>query len=282
MIGEPLVGVPDIAVIGFAKCGTTSVYDWMVSQDTVARGSAKEPRLFTNDERWQRGDPSYLEQVGYGRGLTVDATPLYTDVRYADQVAERLFAANPKCRLLLMYRDPYERALSHYRFAVSRGDFSGNLEQLEVSFAVDSPFVQRSRYASGLRPFLRFFAPEQMLVVELSQLKSHGWAPIAGHVGLPEWTDGTSHRNSTDSVGSYGFILRHTFRSPGARRLARVLPVPVKKALSPGLRRPPVTVALSAADLRASMPRASARLIDAELEEFLRLTDDLGLVAASR
>ncbi|MFV2000822.1 MAG: sulfotransferase [Acidimicrobiia bacterium] len=119
--------LPDFVILGGQRCGTSSLYKYLGRHPEIAPSLRKETEYFTIDfdkgESWYRAHfPLEIRRtVAEKRGktlLTFEATPDYLfDPRAPQRLAELL----PEAKLIIMMRDPVERAYSHYRHNVRLG-----------------------------------------------------------------------------------------------------------------------------------------------------------------
>lgn len=208
---------PDFLVIGAQRSGTSSLYKWLSRHPNVAPSLRKEVEYFSVDflrgERWYRAHfPVALRRkLASFRGRawkTFEATPDYLfDPRAPQRVAEAL----PNAKLIVLLRDPIDRAVSHYHHSVRN-----NLEDLPLEEALRReverlepewsriardpgyralPFrrfsyVARSRYAEQLERWRSFFPESQMLVMRSEDLfadPSGNFATVLRFLDLPPW-----------------------------------------------------------------------------------------------
>lgn len=119
--------LPDFVILGGQRCGTSSLYKYLGRHPQIAPSLRKETEYFTVDygkgESWYRAHfPLGIRRaVAEKRGrtlLTFEATP---DYLFDPRAPERLAAALPEAKLIVMLRDPVERAYSHYHHSVRLG-----------------------------------------------------------------------------------------------------------------------------------------------------------------
>lgn len=131
---------PDFLVAGVQKGGTTSLFRYLVQHPHVMRAARKEVGYFS--DQFGRG-PRWYEQQFPTRGArlrmslrrrariqTGEATPFYL---FHPRAPERVKAFCPDVRVVVMLRDPVERAYSHYRHHVKLGE-----ETLDFEAAIDA------------------------------------------------------------------------------------------------------------------------------------------------
>ena len=120
---------PDFLIIGVPKGGTSSLLQWLSSHPQLWCHPRKELHFFNG--AWEQGEAWYRAQFpvfeanhGVRRG---EATPNY----FLDpRVPERVAAAAPRARLILLLRDPLQRAISWIEHLRRHEGLQGNTEDL--------------------------------------------------------------------------------------------------------------------------------------------------------
>lgn len=227
--------LPTFVIVGAMRAGTTSLYRYLADHPEVAFGSTKEIHFF--DGRFSQGVEwyeSHFEGAG-DAGAVGEATPNYC---YEPKAIERMAATVPDARLIMMLRDPANRAYSHYWHSRARGK-----ETLEFDEALDAEaqrltgdqfershfsYVDRGRYVPQIERILDHFPRDQLLVALFDDLKEN---PAELYRTVCSFLDvDASHRPSNLGEVINPFV---TFRSTGARRLVRRIPGPLKRAFNP-------------------------------------------------
>jgi hypothetical protein len=106
--------VPEIFIIGTMKGGTTILYDYISTHPRVQRGTQKESHYFSmyanRELDWYiRQFPDRPEEH-----FSIDASPTYFDVANMPTIPAYIKKAVPEARIILIVRDPIERAISHF------------------------------------------------------------------------------------------------------------------------------------------------------------------------
>jgi ubiquinone/menaquinone biosynthesis C-methylase UbiE len=174
---EPIV---DFLLIGGTKAGTESIYEYFRRHPDVSVGGEKEKHYFCQGifgpdytglavEITSLGD--YVRQLPSRKsGVKVgDFDPLTLHGPTAPQLIAQV---NPKARIMLILRNPIERAYSHFWMDVREG-----FEDRPFDFAVKAdhalyasgskrycPLIRLGFYAKQLREFIRVFGPDQVKV----------------------------------------------------------------------------------------------------------------------
>ncbi|XP_065342321.1 heparan sulfate glucosamine 3-O-sulfotransferase 6-like isoform X1 [Cloeon dipterum] len=164
--------LPQALIIGVKKCGTRALLEFIrVHPDIRAAGS--EIHFF--DRFHDRGFEWYRLQMPptFEGQVTMEKTPSYFVTR---DVPKRVFQMNPAIKMLIVVRDPVERAISDYTQASSKKLDMKNFEDLAFingsSKLVDTTWgpVRIGVYIRHLERWLRHFPLSQFLFVSGEQL----------------------------------------------------------------------------------------------------------------
>lgn len=100
---------PAALIVGQVKAGTTALFSAMRRNER----NKKELYFFNDDERFGRGAEYYAQELlgCDDGGMSIDATPLYLVNRVALARAGEMV---PWAKMLVMVREPSDRAYSHY------------------------------------------------------------------------------------------------------------------------------------------------------------------------
>ncbi|MCA9838615.1 MAG: sulfotransferase [Trueperaceae bacterium] len=178
----PFRGLPDFLIIGAQKAGTSSLFSYLDQHPAVKMSRAKEVHYF--DLNYAKGETWYRSFFALDQQkLKGEASPYYL---FHPHVAKRIKQLLPEAKLLVLLRNPTERALSQYFHAVRRDgetlDIQTALETEEERIGPDwqkllsdetyqSEMVQlrsykkRGLYLEQLERYWEHFAKEQILVL---------------------------------------------------------------------------------------------------------------------
>jgi hypothetical protein len=111
------------AIVGAIKGGTTALDYFLGQHPDVCTAIQKETHFFCRDIFFRGDRPKYewldFSFPGHGGEKVVgEATPEYM---YFATAAERMYTYNPDLKLVILLRDPADRAYSQYRMEVARG-----------------------------------------------------------------------------------------------------------------------------------------------------------------
>ncbi|WP_374658814.1 sulfotransferase domain-containing protein [Phenylobacterium sp.] len=174
----------DFIVVGAQKAGTTALHDFLSEDPAYAVSGIKEVHFF-DDETMNWDAPDYAPyhahfdwRPGAIRG---EATPIYL---YWPRSLERISVYNPVIKLIVMLRDPVERAWSHWRMETVRGvetrPFSWCIREGRTRLFKAAPwgvhrefsYVERGFYGEQMARLLDLFPREQVLVLKAEDLRT--------------------------------------------------------------------------------------------------------------
>ncbi len=171
--------LPTFLIAGAMRCGTTSLNAYLREHPKISVGQPKEVHFF--DQNYERGVDWYLQHFpDSDESLAVgEATPAYL---YFPEVAERIATTLPDVRILILLRDPVERAHSHFWHNRSVGrerlDFADAIATEPKRLARSRQhqarysYLDRGRYGGQLENMLRFIPRERILVQTFDELTS--------------------------------------------------------------------------------------------------------------
>lgn len=166
-------------IAGVQKSGTTSLDGWLRQHPAVGMARDKELHYFDNEILFASAAPSdaiYHAAFDATPGVLIhgEATPIYS---YWSDAPRRIWTYNPRMRLIIILRNPIERAWSHWKMACRL-----NAEELNFSEAIRCEtercrvalplqhrmysYVDRGFYSEQIRRLRRFFPDEQLLFLK--------------------------------------------------------------------------------------------------------------------
>jgi hypothetical protein len=210
--------LPDFLIIGAQKAGTTSLASYLAAHRCVVPASRKEIHFFDlhydNGVGWYRSQlpiswKARLRSFSQGeRLLSGDATPYYLRDPRAPLRAHRLA---PKARIIIMLRDPVDRAYSQYHHEIRLGKESLSFENAiaaeesriagEAERLTHDPryisenyihftYLKRGLYAEQIRAWLEYYPVDQVLIVSSEKMfenPSAEYQRVLNFLRLPAW-----------------------------------------------------------------------------------------------
>ncbi|MDY7002794.1 MAG: sulfotransferase [Cyanobacteriota bacterium] len=171
-------------IIGQVKCGTSSLYSYLTQHPQILPAIKKEIHFWNNN--FNKGINWYLAHfpsIDSGQNLiTGEATPNYLE---SQKVAESLFQEFPNIKLIVLLRNPVDRAISQYYMFVKKGKEKRSVEKAILSeiesitrksninslnnFNI-SNYIKRSQYIEHLSQWMEIFPRNQFLIVKSEDL----------------------------------------------------------------------------------------------------------------
>ncbi len=166
--------------VGAQKAGTTTLHDTLARHAEIFLPARKETHFFARDARYERGidyyHSEYFSEWQPGQ-MAGEVDPEYI---YFPEAAPRIHSYSPRARIIVMLRNPVERAYSHYLMSVRRGFEKQTFEEAlarESSRLAEGEFerihfsyADRGFYALQIRRFLDLFPAEQLAFVVMDEL----------------------------------------------------------------------------------------------------------------
>lgn len=171
-------------ICGAQKGGTTALYDYLEGHPDICMADKKEVHYFDVDHFFN-DQPDYSKYHSFFKPkrthkILGEATPIYM---YWNDAPERIFEYNPQMKIIILLRNPIERAYSHWNMERSKG-----LDKLPFWDAIKSekercreslPFQQRvysyidrGFYLKQLKRVWSFFPKESVLILKSDDLKN--------------------------------------------------------------------------------------------------------------
>jgi hypothetical protein len=249
----PFYMSPEFVIIGAQKAGTTSLYDYLVQHPCIAPARTKEVHFF--DHRWQQGIgwyarrfPLQREKKKAGKPLgheliTGEASPYYL---FHPHVPRRIKETLPDAKLIVLLRNPVDRAYSHYNMNVSKKTYKDTATGKDLpreplsfddaikaeeeriagewakmladenyrSFALQlHSYKARGVYVDQLKMWLELFPREQLLILNSEKFAKNTleeFGRVLDYLGLPQWQPESFGRSNE---GKYGDAMKPETRA---------------------------------------------------------------------
>lgn len=244
----------NLFIIGFPRCGTSSVYTHLAAHPAIYGPPVKEPHFYgrvidaalresqaSAQRARQRYEATYDGQEARTARYRLDGSATYC---WHDDAPARILQACPEASILVMLRDPIERAASHHGVALREGAVSEglldaiqvDLEREEAGIHARERFVGAGRYATHLARWQEVFGADRIHVALLEDLRANPRQALAGMARFLNVDAApilarnlTVRHNAADEPRSD--LARAVLGLPGAGVIARAMPRPVRRLL---------------------------------------------------
>ena len=193
----PIRSLPDFIIIGTARSGTTSLYYDICQHPCVLPAAYDELGYFDSNFHlglnWYRSlfptlFSKWLVKQKKQFAITGEDTPFYI---WDPIVAKRILKNLPKIKLIVLLRNPVDRAYSNYHLGVRSGTENLSFEdaiKLEIKrleeineeskssiekYAIRRSYLAKGFYADQLKIWFEIFNSNQLLIISTEDLKSN-------------------------------------------------------------------------------------------------------------
>ncbi len=203
----------NLFIVGAAKAGTTSIANFLACYDEIFIPPIKEPNFFSTDIKTSQFRKEYYKNTYLDK---LDLAKLYktpkhiaflrdadlysnlyspdnkdnykylldssTSYLYSKEAARNIKNYNPKAKIIICLRNPYDRTFSHFRMDVTQGRQKSsnfiqaiNAEQLSIDrkWGREHLYIDLSLYSEQIIRYFEFFSHNNILVLFFEDLKNN-------------------------------------------------------------------------------------------------------------
>ena len=179
----------DFFIVGAPKSGTSSLYHYLSEHPQVEMSSQKEPNYFSDKAIHNQGMYYGKNRVNtlekYESLFEQKESVVYGECSvsylFYDNVAEDIKKYNPNAKIIIMLRNPIERAFSHYLMDYRLGLISDSFENIiakkskhKNTHLFYQQYIEVSKYAKQIQRYLDFFEKENILFIDYDDFKKNG------------------------------------------------------------------------------------------------------------
>ncbi|MEE2931631.1 MAG: sulfotransferase [Bacteroidota bacterium] len=180
----------DFFIVGAPKAGTTSLFYYLKSHPDIIMSSVKEPNYFTYQEilnqnlyykkenfgintleRYHALFPPQVDSKKFGEGSV--SYLFYPDT------ANKIYEYNPNAKIIIMLRDPIERAFSHYLMDYRLGYVTESFQSIiqkeskhpDINLYYQQ-YVELGLYYQQVKRYINIFGADNTLLINYSDFQS--------------------------------------------------------------------------------------------------------------
>lgn len=199
----------NLFLVGAAKSGTTSIYNFLNSHSQVYASPIKEPNYFSTDINVEDFSNTYRKttfldtkeyfskthlvnlQLSFVRNESnynrlfdaVSDEPIIADCStsylYSRVAAKNIYEYNDKAKILIVLRDPIYRAYSHYLMALKYGFTNkGLIDSIKIDQQSEDKgwgktelFIELGLYVDQIKRYYKYFGKDNVKVMFFNDLK---------------------------------------------------------------------------------------------------------------
>jgi len=246
---KQLIKKPNFFIVGAAKSGTSSLFHYLDLHPDIYMSAIKEPHYFCHDyfpahftgpgdegfsENRIRTTDDYMKLFEPGIRATIrgEGSVYYA---YYPEIAERIYEFNPESKVVLILRNPVDRAFSAYMHTLRDGretlTFEEALEQepqrREKGFQPLWWYRELGRYSAQVERYMKIFPSNQLKILLYDDLRN-----------TPKVVRETLRYLGLNTDVNIDTSTKHNISGiPKSRKLYRFFaePNPVKEVLKPFL-----------------------------------------------
>lgn len=193
----PIRSLPDFIIIGTARSGSTSLYYNICQHPCVLSAAYDELGYFDSNFHlglnWYRSlfptlFSKWIVKQKKQFAITGEDTPFYI---WNPLVAKRILKILPKIKLIVLFRNPVDRAYSNYHLGVRAGsenlsfedaiqielkklnEINGKFEHDVEKYTIPRSYIAKGFYANQLKIWLELFNSEQLIIISTEDLESN-------------------------------------------------------------------------------------------------------------
>lgn len=176
---------PDFLIIGTQKGGTTSLFYYLSQHPGIFAPYKKEIHYY--DLNFSKGEAWYRKHFPliFSNKISGEASPYYM---FHPKVPERVAKQNPNVKIIILLRNPIQRAHSHYQMAVRKGnELHATFEEAILNekkrieeetkkifdpryqksdFHQQNSYISRGKYYDQLIEWQKHFKKDQILIMK--------------------------------------------------------------------------------------------------------------------
>ena len=206
-------------IAGAPKSGTTSLYQYLCQHKEIEMCSIKEPDFFSctalkKEQTYYGNDPiQNLEKYNKLFSNKKDLLRGEASVSYLfyDDVAKKIKKYNEKAKIIIILRNPVDRAFSHYLMDYRLGLVSENFEDIinkrinhKNALLYYQQYVSVGEYYHQVERYIKVFGPEKLLIINYEDFKNN----LAGTFEKICLFLNVSHTFKVDFTKSYNSFKR--------------------------------------------------------------------------
>lgn len=173
----------NVVLAGSAKCGTSSLHEYLKAHKDIVTSSPKEPHFYSRDDRYELGEEYANSLYGSKKGYKyyLESSTSYF---FSLNALDRIQKDKPETKLVFLLRNPIDRVYSHYTWLYNRGIESLPFDEAmnKDSSSIPDPnnhergcykyYYRNSHYKKTIEYAIRLFGKDNIFVMNTDSLKN--------------------------------------------------------------------------------------------------------------
>jgi hypothetical protein len=169
--------IVEFIIIGAQKCGTTALSLNIGKHPNIYINMNKDPAISEVhffDIKWNRGIEWYKKQFNYSKKCVGEKTP---ELLYLANTFPNIQYINPYVKLIIILRNPVERAYSQWKHNIKNGydnrsfeeacndEIKNKLNENKTFWTAQRHYLQRGLYYKQIVELLKWFPMQNILIL---------------------------------------------------------------------------------------------------------------------
>lgn len=174
--------MPNTYIIGVQKAGTTSLHGWLAQHpDIYAPLELKDVDYFANPEIANNAKERLMDDFAGHKGEQIILHSYVNYIIYKEAL-KRIKKLNPETKLIVILRDPADRAISAYKYFKKMDIENRNIESAllyrpkkNLTYSksnCDFTYIEHGFYGQQLENTFKIFNSQKVLVLSFKELTS--------------------------------------------------------------------------------------------------------------
>ena len=184
--------LPDFIIVGAQKAGTTSLYYYLLQHPQILGAQKKEIHFFdynySKELEWYKKNFPLKKRLIKKNAITGEASPQYM---FHPHTLNRIAKNLPNAKIIILLRNPIDRAYSYYHHQVKRGrekkHFLEAIKNEETRIAegyknmIENPdyndynylmfsYLKRGKYYEQVKRCMELFPEENILILQSEKM----------------------------------------------------------------------------------------------------------------
>ena len=228
VITSPWRKLPEFIIFGCARSGTVALNRYLNQHPDIKMASRKEVHFFNKRSHYKQGQYWYRSffpiKIFKKKSISGEATPDYI---FNPDVPKRIKKMMPHIKLIVVLRNPIDRAYSHYHYMVRTKRENLSFEEaikLEEERIRDEKerkifdgdhyrrysYLERGKYAEQLKNWMNFFPKECILIIKNEDLEKNLEMTLKKNFDFLDVSHVTISNTQKFNVGKYPQMKEET------------------------------------------------------------------------
>jgi len=238
--------LPNFFIVGAPRSGTTSLYSFLKEIPEIFMSPVKEPQYFAPNFPKNDGLKPILDKKKYlklfaGVKNEIAIGEASTSYLWDPKTPGIIHSVIPNARIIVMLRDPVERAFSHYLihiFAeIENLSFKQAIKKIMKDFdsRTSNRYLHGGLYSDQIKRYLDTFGSKKLKIIifeEFIEDPKTAVQNICNFLGVPFEINDFENKAYNPYRSPKGKLSKYIKNNSLLRKISRILPISSRNALS--------------------------------------------------